>query len=66
MATTENGDDSMYTATKVITVYCKECKARYDENKCDIHDCEEGDRGQDIVTFTCPFGHTDQRSTRVG
>jgi len=51
---------------RIITVYCSTCKDRIDETTVDVLDCEEGDRGQDVVTFVCPKCQTTNKSSRVG
>jgi hypothetical protein len=49
-----------------IKVYCKVCNQWYDEAKVMFINIEEGDRGQDIMTFKCPQCHSEQKSNRVG
>jgi hypothetical protein len=48
-----------------VYVYCRNCNNRIDENKVKCTNIEENERGQDVVTFKCPFCNQETTSLRV-
>jgi hypothetical protein len=49
-----------------IMVYCKTCKEEIPESTTEFRDIEEGQYGEDILTFKCPKCKKIQKSKRFG
>lgn len=53
------------TYDRPIKVWCQETREWIDESEVEILNCEEGDQGQDMVTFTCPLCNQEHISRRI-
>ena len=49
-----------------VTVYCKSCKKRFEEQNVKFVNLEENMYGEDVLTFICPECKTEQTSLRMG
>jgi hypothetical protein len=49
-----------------IWLECNRCWSRVDEEDVELIDIEEGERGEDIVTYSCPHCLKVVKSRRLG
>ena len=52
-------------SSRIIRVYCSDCKANRDEATVEFIDISEDPQGRDMMTFKCVCG-SKQRSLRFG
>lgn len=55
-----------YNYEHIVYVTCGKCQKEFDENKITDEDIniEENDRGQDVLSFVCPYCNKETRSLR--